>query len=570
MAASTLPLTFSKLQRNTPTGDYDEHGARIARPTEAGNDWDEEVVPALRRRLEEESVRLDKRISRMDEHTMHFQSRQNSKPVPRYDGNDEIIQDGLGSDDLIPSEWATGSKAQFARLAPKLRSNADDGARTISDSYDAYNAPNYLSRSHIPQQTLGHTSPTPSGSSPTFFSAESPSPIGDEGYQSVPKAREKARRLARERERFAMQEPGVEQYAENDVDRANTNWPEEAFGGEKHRGAVAKERARTLSTPGAYNPGEAAKRAKHSVKAASPSESRLRNSGSKGSFRDDKSPPSKIPLPTSGSMSKYQDQYVSQAEMRRSKSAALLTHSAVTPPHQDGVDDPLVLRQSSHSASKVRRHEPRKTLARLENSPPTQDVLDEFGPLGGTPKANRGPGRTLGEGDAQKGRRSVSNPWDEEMLPTVKKRLEQQMILDNMSHDDGFVDTWDRNGLPLTKSQVILKQRAREERARAKDAVGEQGNAEDAHSLERKPLDQKQESAERMRRLQEQLDMGIRSATAAPSSTTAQIEMQERPFQSPRTAPLVPVADKKARPNGAQNPAEGREDDAGCCKCTVM
>jgi len=595
MTATTLPLSFSKHLSKTSDSPYDEFGAHSIPPNTSGYDFDEEIVPTLKRRLEEESLRLENRINRIESHREgSLASKQIGRPIPRLDRNNEIIQDGLGSDDLIPSEWATGSSAQFAKLTPRGRSRIDENGARLAISTQHMPASNYSPPLHQRQATMGPPSPlSHSGSSQTSFVQEAPpSPVVGE---AVYKARERARKLAKDRERMAMEQ----QMSMGMQDGSTYHWQgqgeDEEEEEEQGNGGESRERIRTLSTPSAYRPDASVKKPRYPPSASRNQEPLMTRSTSKTSLRDDTPPSSKIPLPVSGSMSRYQDQYGSPSkDVHKSKSAGRLSN-VTTPPHQDGLEEAINFSQTNSSPLE-KRLMARKPKQKLEYSPPTQDVLDEFGPLGGTPKRMRGPGWGNNEEGlrAVSDSRTVSNPWDEEMLPTVKKRLEQQRILDEMSRDDGFVDTWDRNGMPLSRSPIQLRQRSRIERGQPlqpdqqqQPAIPPEDNKQDD------PTDE--ESVQRMKRLQEQLYMGIGDPSKPPQQpnhihnddrNTAAMEMnevkkKERAHKSSNKADLrqnnAPAiassqVDQKGRTNkGAIDKKESLPaDDAGCCKCTIM
>jgi hypothetical protein len=555
MAATTLPLSFQRTY-NAPSAStsYDEFGIHsIPAAAPSMTSWDEQVVPALRKKLEAESKRLDHRIE--STRGQPVQTRQQIKPVRRLDRAHEIIQDGLGSDDLIPSGWATGSSAQFASIAPRAKIQAEDRLRSASAHHQTYKSHDYY--------------PQPQAESPpSTVIRDSPSPSRGTSPQNVSQAREKARRLAREREVL-----GYGQRLSPSSNDLQDEWVGE------HLESRDTQRVRTVSSPALQNGVGTDAGAIPSLPAVLP------RKASKTNYRNEDV--AKTQIPASKSMPRTQDENAVQPDMRKTKSAARLNAKK----NQD----------DSNQYSSRSKASPLRPLQ--NNAMSNERVLDEFGPLGGTP-TKRGIGGEGNENDFRN-QRSVSNPWDEEMIPTVKKRLEQQRMMEGLSRDDEIVDIWDRNGLPLSKRQVSVKHRASEGMSPSK-SVQEKDRSVD-------------EESEKMRQLHEQLDLGGIANESSVSydsqsglkehtqrkvedrSDQHYIEMQDinRPmkqrqeqiqeqgreeqhqYQYPSQSP--PQQQQEQQSHNAQrlpaNQTAGTmpiqepilaEVDAGCCKCTVM
>jgi hypothetical protein len=609
MAVRTLPLAFSKHINDTTETTFDEFGAHWLPPTTSSNDFDEEIVPALKKRLQEESARLDNRISRLDVH-----KQTPSRISPRPDRNTEILQDGLGSDDLIPSEWATGSSATFARVSSRERTRTDPSER-------AFSAAHYIptsNRSPQSQQRQMNLAPSlplmPLSSSQKPYIFDAPTLQGLEGScGDLSKARAMARRLAKEKEGAGLTTPimGDDQdsfkYLGEEESKTETESPEQ-------RESKEIVRNRTASTPNGYYRAEGSiGRLKHP-----PSRSQKQEASMKAENFDRDTSTSKIPLPTSGSMSNFQDERRgSGKEVSISKSVSQPT-SFATPPHQDNAgENREEMLMSAYGGLGGERREPSKAFQqKLTYSPPTQDVLDDFGPLGGTPKrVTRRGGESNADEDRERARtdlRSTSTPWDEELLPTVKKRLEQQRILERLSQDDGLVDTWDRNGLPLSRSPAQAKTRSDREGKEERNQQPLQAFQDDGRDTAATGTD---ESHLRMKRLQEQLDIGIGNSDQTLTRHTQQ-QQQQQPLaqrlqeshpnhshnidqqvidakqrtdpnpgearqekaQAKRTTTSRSAKEAEAdntgdakqmvRPSHAANPVE--ESEAGCCQCTIM
>ncbi|PWN33936.1 uncharacterized protein FA14DRAFT_66640 [Meira miltonrushii] len=547
--------------------------------------WDEEVVPALKKRLEADRVDLDRRISATDFNYARLQSTK-PRPIPRKNANDEILQDGLGDDELIPSEWATGSKARFL-TANRDNSNAYTISRSASDLYS-------FDRSHQDYHD-NHDSYAVAGDT---LSPDSP-PLQDgmnSGTDMVAHARERARKLARERSRG-----GTEMEATNSL-QSDEN------------------RMRTKSSPGLgdrYNqePGES--------RYANTTKAPISRSHSPSDGR--RTPSSKIPLPVSGSMSRvansprsvrgkqgtmgegefgYMDQGVAynesprpDDEQQKQPLGDISNHSGQTTPAKKKQKANTVTRRATSSGGGKR----------IQNSPPTQDVLDEFGPLGGTPR------RTMDTSTGEFGdiSRASSNPWDEELLPTVKRRLAQEAMMNDprLSQVDGLVDAWDRNGVPIStravsgsSSRMNGMRQAAEEQQGLGGANGTQsdGYNEDVDERKRKDLltpehSPKNHSQEqRMKRLTDQLDLGFQPGNEKDEIEMAQVHpgkrektrMDQQKKKSKHFAhdPSMPTltqsqqlsqtkgkADNQKNTNhSAAAVAKKEEEGAGCCQCSIM
>lgn len=71
---------------------------------------------------------------------------------------------------------------------------------------------------------------------------------------------------------------------------------------------------------------------------------------------------------------------------------------------------------------------------------------------------------SLNKFGASPGSKSV-NSWEDEIIPTVARKLQQEQFLKagkegRLSRYEGLIDTWDKNGLPLSRSDVMAMQRA--------------------------------------------------------------------------------------------------------------
>lgn len=214
------------------------------------------------------------------------------------------------------------------------------------------------------------------------------------------------------------------------------------------------------------------------------------------------------------------------------------------------------------------------------------------------------------------------NDWDEQLLPVVARRLEQQRLLASdprLSRVEALIDTWDRDGLPLSKSQQSQVARIRREREewaqqQREQAEEEQGaqDVEDAlhahaqrglaipdenlapndprrksqnsrrsatslrassHSAGQQSLDAPHQNDDPRLSISGSSGRANGSALAhgqaqGKGSETMQMQMHEMGAQQGQ--PMVvslPEASKKGEDKGKKGE---EEDGAGCCKCAIM
>ncbi|PWN95370.1 hypothetical protein FA09DRAFT_332263 [Tilletiopsis washingtonensis] len=223
----------------------------------------------------------------------------------------------------------------------------------------------------------------------------------------------------------------------------------------------------------------------------------------------------------------------------------------------------------------VRPYEPPATLPNMRSrrdSTPSDAMLSDFGPLGGVPSPARQRGATLGGAPGTPQRESASNsapasPWDEVLPPAIARRVAQERLIAEGAGADGLIDTWDTRGMPLSKSQMALRDsRDREEQAARLQAINAQAEAE------AKLLDEQQALEAQQQHLlpAPHLSSDKRSSDATPASVRRSgrqdASSSSQPFTNLDTARYPPHAPADARPQQPQ-PAD---DGAGCCKCSVM
>lgn len=180
------------------------------------------------------------------------------------------------------------------------------------------------------------------------------------------------------------------------------------------------------------------------------------------------------------------------------------------------------------------------------DTPPTQDAfsLAEFGPLGGASPSRR---REMSEARSESGltRSHSSSAWDEVLPPAVARRVAQEKLLAEGTPEDSLIDTWDRAGLPLSKSQRAMRAYAAEsERLREQSAPPDLGRDEIM--------------------TMEELQGGKAAPHRQPSAQSQGLFYPPQPQQQAQTATSTAVQPQKKKP--------AQQDDvkAGCCKCSIM
>ncbi|KDN37267.1 hypothetical protein K437DRAFT_259839 [Tilletiaria anomala UBC 951] len=181
-----------------------------------------------------------------------------------------------------------------------------------------------------------------------------------------------------------------------------------------------------------------------------------------------------------------------------------------------------------------------------------------------------------------------ANPWDEELIPTVAKRLRQQRLLDGdprLSRVEGLIDTWDRDGLPLNLSamEASRKVQAQEQdqtigREQAKVQVDTEGDRESNDRKERGGVEREQQrqdqsavAGQTSTKLHAQ-PSGGEDSIPMHSFTSGQTTQRTHQPVPHTTTPLIntttsPASHPHKRPDSRW---QHDDDGAGCCKCTIM
>lgn len=537
MTLTTVPLTQQTIFSHHDNRQSDEHGTSLPKVSDilSQEEWNAGIVHSNNPTLEQENQKLNLHIE-----ASNFTSR--PRPIPRWNGYDEIIQDGLGSDELIPAEWATGSQAQFTTqsLSPgtahRLQADLSRSPRRSRSFFSASeDRPRLLSDS---SEAHGNHSDSPIDVLHDTQSGTSPSINAQSGSLGLEQARERARKLARARQASSQSILGDGASKANETTRQQDD-------------------QEVLDTENVI-PDQTLKRQKSNVS---------HKSGSKISLGDSTASPSRIPkLMTNASprspghtdqenakglrTNKSYDNLNSTRSRTRSNEKPHVTtpKGSSSAKSRKGSKTPEV--STPTRPSRQARPPPRST--NVQSPPISQAVLDEFGPLGGSPNV---PSSKMDEFGAS---RTSSNPWDEEIVPTVKRRLAQQQLLQSATYDtDEYIDLWDRDGLPLSKSQHSVKSHnsggKREERG------------QDANMTEKVPGVEEKEKSE------------TRDALQSPDGATQNHPHKTSPGATTRPAPISsPKATLQESihpypPSVGQSHARAPEqEDIGCCKCIIM
>lgn len=177
-----------------------------------------------------------------------------------------------------------------------------------------------------------------------------------------------------------------------------------------------------------------------------------------------------------------------------------------------------------------------------------------------------------------------NDDWDEVLPPAIARRVAQEELLrtdPSLRSVEGLIDTWDRQGLPLTQGQVMELVGRRRERERA-EKEQEQEQEELARRQREASIAAGGHEHEQQQASTSQVEDARVSATVVPpppvglaslrgasrsSGTSApqEYEMRERVEAHPQPQHAQP-----AQPQSAQPSAHDDGGGAGCCACVVM
>ncbi|CAO1620451.1 unnamed protein product [Sympodiomycopsis kandeliae] len=390
--------------------------------------WDDQIVPALRKKLEAESAQLSKRISVLDQNgdihgTSHNATNQNTG------------WGSLASHSTIQSNRGTGTQGSSA-----IGRNA---SMSSSSSASIYATPTRARSQKF--QNIASGSGSGSGSSPS-------SNIDTE------KARERAR-MIRERKASAA--------ANNDSEGLTASAiPTRASQQQQQQQA----RLRTHSTPMQYQPPTSSSSSSHASSSKLP---RIKQ--------------------TPRELARAKAQEVN----RRDRQEALL-NGYVEPPPQTSSSPYVNGSEAGLASSSGLQHQRSADPLRSESSDGdriTSRRIPSTGPSNFTTSDNKIRNQRSGSIDPSmltagatsdpstdifslegRSQRSVTEPppvtgyhdWDEVLPPAIARRVAQEELLRNdpsVKDVDKLIDTWDKQGLPLSQQQItalVSKRRERE------------------------------------------------------------------------------------------------------------
>lgn len=482
MPAATLPHSRSAriplaARHDVTNSGMDEDGwgpLSVPPSSQAAVPWDDQVVPALRRKLEQQSRDLSKRISRIEESDAGW-----ARPRESTDR-----RDARASREIVHTHRESSIDQyhnRFATMRP-ARSRADVAASS-------------------------------------FPFAESPAPRSSGSSDATQRAREKARQIAARQHAARLSQAST--------DSAQLGSSIEPIP-EVDRTSFERRRIRTHSTP-----------MRPSIDTPAPI-------------------PSPPPLPT----------HQRTTSLSRRKAAAL-DPKLIEEFGPLGSSSPNARRVYLDDASPMRRTQPDafKSLSdasltpervrgtREASAPPAFGRTDEFGALGPPASLAASPSRSV-------------NDWEDQIIPTVARKLQQQQLLAGNSTrtHEALIDTWDRNGLPLSQTDFAAQQRAARLEAEARDAqvhqpepaVQPEPERPLASEVSEVPTEHRARSRNSQRRAQQRL-----------TQQQEQVPLQEiAPPNGQQTYAAQPV-----QPVTAPSPPPTKRTDthgkSGCC-CIVM
>lgn len=420
-------------------GSVDDWGPSSVPPTKQSTvPWDEQVVPALRKKLEEESQKLTKRISRIED-SDHGWSANPSRLRDSFDHRELSIDSSGPTAESQPvaarpsrglvQHGRTSSIEQYHNRFGSLRRARNDENSGTPSNYAANTAAKTGALSALDRNALDADQ---QWSWPTSHQAAGNNEImnKDKSTQSAARQRELSH------------------------DKPYNNIPEgyswQPLGTPPKESNVA---AQTVAQTGSN---QGAQRFRPRTKST--------------------------PMQPSSELSKLAPplDFLATPEAER-----------LAKPHQDGQEQQLY-----SSTKESPRHTPSSARRKVELDP---KLIEEFGPLGSSPSGHYSPSdlaskryRTaqpdaflsLSPERLPRSRREVSAPaaigdlggasefgtyspsgakrgndWEEQIVPTVARRLRQQQLLEQqgrLSRYEGLIDRWDKDGNPLSINGDIV------------------------------------------------------------------------------------------------------------------
>ena len=443
----TLPAPLSDRQKvnefgssNNPSSSsgilYDEWGPNSVPPTSQSNiPWDDQVVPALRKKLEADSKDISKRISRIQGSHAGW---------PRSPGS----QQRRISREVVQHHQRESSIDQFHNRFASLSGQTSAVNATSSLSFHASPA-SISSNDATARARLKARQIAAARKQGQKMNASNDSILSSSGRDSCRSAMVRQGGGARARARAGAGGGGGDDGLESSVDvipqvAGADEYAPTAPNGAGHRSSFERRRLRTQSTP-----------MRPSLDIVNP-------------------PPESMPTsrrtPDQSSQGPHRTanghQRTSSLSRRRAAAAATMDPKLMEEFHPLGSTP-------SPTAKLLRAHQDLHPSAspsvRDRNIQPDafRSTARRFRETSAPPSfgdASNDTNRILDGVRASPGSKSV-NDWEDEIIPTVARKLQQEQFLKagkegRFSKYEGLIDTWDRNGLPLSHRDLIAAQKA--------------------------------------------------------------------------------------------------------------
>ncbi len=497
---------------------------------------DEDVAPTLRRQLEADSARLGKRLHQIEAGDYQW------PPLSSLGSRGARNGEGRSVSAAVSPRQSTGEATW------QDRSERAAGSASVDHSCDGAFA--YSPQGTVVQQNQRASSRRASVNSPYQDIAPSP-----KVRQALAQRRAQAQAQSSQLQRVTSQTGGVDPAASTSA-VLDTPWSptEHADDADLSNASLSQSIARSVSV-------------KRRMARAAPTEAELQEFGGplggatlrsrKQSFYEDES---------------VEESYAARRRRRRdsagSTSFAAAQGSAIdfgSPSTASPMQRQARQRtQSEGASSRLSSRNLAEDAARhadLLPSPPNSAKRAAFAPVQG--RAAQPNLETIEMGVRKQ--QQPSNPWDEELIPTVARKLQQEELLKRdprLSHVNGLIDTWDRDGLPLSLASRNNEQRrgSRPDQLQASNQPSqpEQRTTGDATALQQNEQPQQGLQHQQPQQIRIQQSNARTSQQPKPiNDTTISTNRDEpRPATKPKPAPITPQ--------------KGSDNDVGCCRCAIM
>ncbi|PWN42719.1 hypothetical protein IE81DRAFT_119810 [Ceraceosorus guamensis] len=575
--------------------------------------WEDEIVPALRKRLEAESARLGKRISRLDQAGSDGWVPLGAEQVARkvaaetYNGEGSKKKGPIAS----TSEWGISSAhhatPNAARYAAVITSGS--GRREASDQARSFTQPADLTAYRQNRQAPASTSKAESVRRAREKADAYRQRSGDDSRRS--RAREEeddsARRLYADRSDFSGPK-GLGSSVPNSAPTAHSSsaWPSSS--GSTLQQPQLNDRLRAVSQPMDAQATAAHRRSNNSAS---------NDTAASHSYQERAaSPTSRIPAPiepgrhrprrgSSAARLSQQQQQQQQEALSGSSSRGLRQYGSANPVSTyDRMNSATGNSAYEESATSTRpayvqdggsSHAGTSRTGRRESDAHARGAdLDEFGGPLGQVSPTRAQGRAprtrtsseatglalasaaaLGVGSAH--HPPSGSTWDEVLPPAVARRVAQQKIL-AQGLDEGLIDAWDTKGLPLSRTQMMDLQA----QAVANGPRSNSAHMSSSHSDAVRAQAEAEERERNARADQQHRDHLARYPRAEElqhyPAIVSQQQQQQQQIYPPSGNRTSPAKDHDAPASTAYTSsqlrtANGKDQekvDKGCCGCLIM